>query len=97
MKKKLFFLFPVLLFFIQCNKDDNTSPSYTIRDYSEQVLVDQDLLETYLKTHTYNYENFNNESDIKIKLDTITDDSSRLSLFEQASIKTVDVTDTDGQ
>ena len=60
MKKKLFFLFPVLLFFIQCDKDDNTTPTYTIRDYSEQVLVDQDLLETYLKTHTYNYEDFNN-------------------------------------
>ena len=40
---------------------------------------------------------FNNESDVKIKLDTITNDSSRLSLFEQVSIKTVDVTDADGQ
>lgn len=96
MKKKLFFLFPVLLLFIQCNKDDDTTPSYTIRDYSEQVLVDQDLLETYLRTHTYNYEDFNNESDIKIKLDTLTDNSSRLSLFEQANIKKIDVTDASG-
>ena len=91
MKKKLFFLFTVLLFFIQCSEDDNDSPTYTARDYSEQVLVDQDLLENYLKTHTYNYEDFNNESDVDIKLDTITDDSSRLSLFEQAKIKTVDI------
>lgn len=97
MKKKLFFLFPLLLLFIQCDKDDNTSPTYTVRDYSEQVLVDQDLLETYLKTHTYNYEDFNNESDVKIKLDTITNDSPRLSLFEQVRIKTVDVTDAEGQ
>ena len=96
MKKKLFFLFPVLLLFIQCNKDDDNTPSYTIRDYSEQVLVDQDLLETYLRTHTYNYEDFNNESDIKIKLDTLTDNSSRLSLFEQANIKKIDVTDASG-
>ncbi len=96
MKKKLFFLFPVLLLFIQCNKDDDTTPSYTIRDYSEQVLVDQELLETYLRTHTYNYEDFNNESDIKIKLDTLTDNSSRLSLFEQANIKKIDVTDASG-
>jgi hypothetical protein len=97
MKKKLFFLFTVLLFFIQCSEDDIDSPTYTARDYSEQVLVDQDLLETYLKTHTYNYEDFNNESDVDIKLDTITGDSSRLSLFEQANIKTVDVVDADGQ
>ena len=97
MKKKLFFLFTILLFLIQCDKDDDSSPSYTIRDYSEQVIVDHELLEIYLKTHTYNYEDFNNESDVKIKLDTITENSSRLSLFDQASIKTVDVTDTDGQ
>ena len=97
MKKKLFFLVPVLLLFLQCKKEDTTEP-ITIRDYSEQVIVDQDLLETYLKTHTYNYEDFNNESDVNIKLDTISDNnSSRVSLFEQASIKTIDVTNAEGQ
>ena len=97
MKKKLFFLLPVFLLFLQCKKEDTTEP-YTIRDYSEQVIVDQDLLETYLKTHTYNYEDFNNESDVNIKLDTISDNnSSRVSLFEQASTKTIDVTNAEGQ
>ena len=68
------------------------------RDYSEQVIVDQDLLESYLKTHTYNYEDFNNESDVNIKLDTISEkNSSRLTLFEQAKIKTVDVANSEGQ
>ena len=97
MKKKLFFLVPVFLLFLQCKKEDTTEP-IPIRDYSEQVIVDQDLLETYLKTHTYNYEDFNNESDVNIKLDTISDNnSSRVSLFEQASIKTIDVTNAEGQ
>ena len=97
MKKKLFFLVPVFLLFLQCKKEDTTEP-YAIRDYSEQVIVDQDLLETYLKTHTYNYEDFNNESDVNIKLDTILDNnSSRVSLFEQASIKTIDVTNAEGE
>ena len=97
MKKKLFFLVPVFLLFLQCKKED-TSPTYTIRDYSEQVIVDQDLLESYLKTHTYNYEDFNNESDVNIKLDTISNNnSSRLTLFEQAKIKTVDVANSEGQ
>ena len=96
MKKKLFFLVPVFLLFLQCKKED-TSPTYTIRDYSEQVIVDQDLLESYLKTHTYNYEDFNNESDVNIKLDTMSNNnSSRLTLFEQAKIKTVDVTNSEG-
>ena len=97
MKKKLFFLVPVFLLFLQCKKEDTTEP-YTIRDYSEQVIVDQDLLETYLKTHTYNHEDFKNESDVNIKLDTISgNNSSRVSLFEQASIKTIDVTNAEGQ
>ena len=97
MKKKLFFLVPVFLLFLQCKKEDTTEP-IPIRDYSEQVIVDQDLLETYLKTHTYNYEDFNDESDVNIKLDTISDNnSSRVSLFEQASIKTIDVTNAEGQ
>jgi FKBP-type peptidyl-prolyl cis-trans isomerase len=97
MKKKLFFLLPVFLLFLQCKKEDTTEP-IPIRDYSEQVIVDQDLLETYLKTHTYNYEDFNNESDVNIKLDTISDNnSSRVSLFEKASIKTIDVTNAEGQ
>ena len=97
MKKKLFFLVLVFLLFLQCKKEDTTEP-IPIRDYSEQVIVDQDLLETYLKTHTYNYEDFNNESDVNIKLDTISDNnSSRVSLFEQASIKTIDVTNAEGQ
>ena len=97
MKKKLFFLLPVFLLFLQCKKEDTTEP-IPIRDYSEQVIVDQDLLETYLKTHTYNYEDFNNESDVNIKLDTISDNnSSRVSLFEHASIKTIDVTNAEGQ
>ena len=97
MKKKLFFLLPVFLLFLQCKKEETTEP-IPIRDYSEQVIVDQDLLETYLKTHTYNYEDFNNESDVNIKLDTISDNnSSRVSLFEQASIKTIDVTNAEGQ
>ena len=97
MKKKLFFLLPVFLLFLQCKKEDTTEP-IPIRDYSEQVIVDQDLLETYLKTHTYNYEDFNNESVVNIKLDTISDNnSSRVSLFEQASIKTIDVTNAEGQ
>ena len=34
---------------------------YVIREYSEQVQVDQSILEEYLQTHTYNYEDFNNQ------------------------------------
>ena len=64
MKKKLFFLLPVFFIFLQCKKDDDT-PQYVIREYSDQVLVDQSILEEYLQTHTYNYEDFNNDKNLK--------------------------------
>ena len=94
MKKKLFFLLPVFFIFLQCKKDDDT-PQYVIREYSDQVLVDQSILEEYLQTHTYNYEDFNNDSNIDLKIDRLSDNSSRLSLFDMANVKTINVKDSD--
>ena len=48
--------------FVQCNKDDNVSEEVEIRNLRDQVSVDQDMLETFLKTHSYNYEDFIDES-----------------------------------
>ena len=70
MKKKLLFLVPLLLLLLQCKKDDETTP-YVIREYSEQVTVDHQLLEDYLRTHTYNYNDFNNQSNVDIRIDTL--------------------------
>ena len=96
MKKKLFFLLTALLIFIQCNKDDDISNNIEIRDFNEQVFVDQDVLETYLKTHSYNYEQVNNtDRDVEITFDTITSNSTRTSLFDQVKVKKLDVIDED--
>ena len=46
MKKKLLFLVPLFLILTQCKKDDD-EPEYVIREYSEQVNVDHQLLEDY--------------------------------------------------
>ena len=94
MKKKLFFLLPVFFIFLQCKKDDD-APQYVVREYSDQVLVDQSILEEYLQTHTYNYEDFNNNSNIDLKIDKLSDNSSRLSLFDMANVKTINVKDSD--
>ena len=71
------------------------TPQYVIREYSDQVLVDQSILEEYLQTHTYNYEDFNNNSNIDLKIDKLSDNSSRLSLFDMANVKTINVKDSD--
>ena len=46
MKKKLLFLVPLFLIFTQCKKDDDDT-EYVIREYSDQVNVDHQLLEDY--------------------------------------------------
>ena len=97
MKKKLLFLIPLFLIFIQCNKDDD-DPEYVIREYSDQVNVDHELLEEYLRTHTFNYEDFNDQTNINVKIDTLTDSNlTKQSLYDLATIKTIDVTDSNGE
>ena len=58
MKKKLLFLIPLFLILTHCKKDDD-DPEYVIREYSDQVNVDHQLIEDYLRTHTFNYDDFN--------------------------------------
>ena len=82
--------------FTQCKKDDD-EPEYVIREYSDQVNVDHQIVEDYLRTHTFNYEDFNNQINIDVKIDTLTDkNSSKQSLYDLANIKTIDVVDSDG-
>ena len=48
-------MFPLLL---SCNKDDDNTVE--IRDRSDQVVLDEQTIEEYLRTHYYNYEDFSN-------------------------------------
>ena len=92
----------LLLFFtllLSCNKDDDDT--IEIRDYSEQVITDEETIEAYLKSHYYNYEDFNSlnsfEVDIKVRIDTISDQTAnKTPLFDQVNVKTINVPDSDG-
>ena len=95
MKNFFIILFLSIFVFYSCDKDSDNIPE--IREYSEQVIVDNDLIVTYLKTHTYNYNQLNVRSDLKIILDTLdSSNSSNLSLYDMIDVKTVDVTDSNG-
>ena len=92
----LLFIFHLLL---SCNKDDDNT--IEIRDYSEQVITDEGTIEEYLKSHYYNYEDFNSlnsfEVDIKVRIDTISDaTANKTPLFDQVTVKTLNVSDSDG-
>ena len=97
MKKKLLFLIPLFLILTHCKKDDE-DPESVIREYSDQVNVDHQLIEDYLRSHTFNYEDFNNQTNIDVKIDTLTDsNSNKKSLYELSNVKTIDVIDSNGE
>ena len=97
MKNKLLVIFSLFVFVVQCKKDDDDD-SFVVRDYNEQVQVDQELLENFMQTHTYNYEDFNNQLNFDIKIDTITEYySSKPSLLDLANIQTIDVQNSEGE
>jgi len=83
-----------------CKKnDDDGTPDIEIRDRTEQYLVDIDSIEKYLRTHFYNYEEFDTNPDAKIVFDTIsaengTDD--KISIFDSDELKSKMVDDAEG-
>lgn len=68
------FLF-LILYSCKDNDDESTQDDpFAIRDASEQALVDDTILKTYLETHFYNYDDFNlkpNDYSISIKIDSL--------------------------
>ena len=96
MKNTFVILFLSIFILHGCDKDSDDIQE--IREYSEQVTVDNDLIVTYLQTHTYNYDQLNVKSDVKIILDTLdSSNSSKLSLYDMVDMKTVNVTDSNGE
>ena len=82
-----FFLLLIVSFLVlySCNKDDDEA-TIEERDYTEQYLLDEQLIEDYLKTHFYNYEDFDtaNLNNIEITLDSIYGENfNRTPLYDQ--------------
>jgi len=99
MNKFTIYLILTFTLLLSCNKDDDNT--IEIRDYSEQAVIDEQTIEEYLKSHYYNYEDFNSsnsfEVDTKVRIDTITDaTANKTPLFDQVKIKTINVSDSDG-
>jgi hypothetical protein len=94
--KKAYFLITMLsllfLAVLSCKKD-NGIDTIPPRDRGEEAIPSTAEIETYLMTHFYNYEEFQNPpSDFKyrIKFDTIAgDNASKIPLMDQVSFKNV--------
>ena len=76
-----------------CNKKDDGVTFVPARDRGEEAPVSVAIIEEYLQTHFYNYEEFANPPanfDYKIKFDTIAgDNANKIPLIDQVSSKTV--------
>ncbi len=80
--------------FTSCGNDDMFEPEpIPVRDRGEESVAAQMRIETYLSTHFYNYEEFQNPPagfDFKIKFDTIAgDNSNKTPLIDQVDFKMV--------
>lgn len=91
-------LLPVFAFVMiwSCKKDDGPSTIVVPpKDLDEVKPIDDASIESYLETHFYNYEEFNNPAadfDFKIRIDTIAgENADKESLMDMMTARTVPV------
>lgn len=103
--KKVYILLPVLfvsLFFMNSCGNDDSGPTNFVpaRDRGEEAPLSTAIVEKYLETHFYNYEEFENPPanfDYRIVFDTIAgDNADKTALITQVSSKMVKDRVTDG-
>ena len=98
--KKFFFIIGfIFVLFSSCKDDEDTQES--VIPLETQTPIDDKALVAYLKSHFYNYEDFEDvpedDYDVEIKLDSLTgDNSSKTSLWEQIETKTIDLEEQGG-
>ena len=82
MIKKIIFILLFSIIIISCKKEEQVELP---RDIAEQAITDDQIIEDYLSTHFYNYEDFENLSyDESIIIDTIRgENSSKIPLINQ--------------
>jgi hypothetical protein len=82
----------IFLTVLSCEKDEEVE-SIPPRDRGEEALASTTEIETFLSSHFYNYEEFNNppaDFNFRIKFDTIAgDNASKIPLMDQVTSKTV--------
>ena len=90
MNKVLYFLLVCTLLFNSCKDDDDGFNIVPLRERVDEVSNSAAIIETYLNTHFYNYEEFENppaDFDFKIEFDTIAgDNADKIPLRQQVDL-----------
>ena len=88
----LFFTMCVFFAVLSCKEDDEVQ-AIPPRDRAEEAIASTAEIETFLSTHFYNYEEFNNppvDFNFQVKFDTISgENASKTPLIDQVASKTV--------
>ena len=95
LKKKIIYVLLSIIIIYSCKKDEEVEPP---RDLAEQAILDEQILEDFLSTHFYNYEDFQDpDNRTKIKFDTIANENSnKTPLIQQVNKSTINVRISDG-
>ena len=96
--KKSVLLISTILFITSCSNDENNvNTIIDLEPVLDQYILENDSIVTYMKTHFYNYEDFQNlasNSSVDLVIDTIAgDNSNKVSIFDQITTFTVDIVD----
>ena len=96
--QKSVLLISTILFITSCSNDDNNvNTIIDLEPVLDQYILENDSIVTYMKTHFYNYEDFQNlasNSSVDLVIDTIAgDNSNKVSIFDQITTFTVDIVD----
>ena len=99
---KIFFplLFAFTLFVTACRPDNDEELTVELNDLFEQSQTDDALINEYLQTHTYNYEDFLDQSieNPSISIDSLAgDNAAKTPLSDLVSFIEVDATSTEGE
>ena len=95
MTKKIIFILLFSILIISCKKEEQVELP---RDIAEQAIVDDQILEDYLSTHFYNYEDFEDLSyNESISIDTLSgENSSKIPLISQVKKNSIRVKISNG-
>ena len=98
---KIFFplLLAFTLFVTACGSDNDEEETVELNDLFEQSQTDDELINEYLQTHTYNYEDFLDQSieEPSISIDTLAgNNAAKTPLSDLVAFTEVDVTNSEG-
>ena len=92
--KQIGLLVTIVTILFSCGNDDSVDDNFIpARDRAEEAPASTAIIEEYLETHFYNYEEFQNppaDFDFRVKFDTIAgDNANKIPLIDQVSFKMV--------